>query len=159
MTSADDPRDDDVRDEPRADDTRDTLPNEPVRPAKRRGFLRRHWLGVLVALLILVPLGGFFLWTTATLSYVYSSGDRAGLNQKLSRRGWICKTWEGELMMSAVPGSAPETFRYSVRDDSVAKAIEALAGERVNLHYEQHKGVPTSCFGDTEYFVTSVRKL
>lgn len=133
---------------------------EPARdtpPPKQRGFFRRHWLGIIVAILVILPVGGFFLWTTATLAYTYSSGERAGYNQKLSRRGWICKTWEGELAISAVPGVAPELFRYSVRSDSVAQAIQSHSGKFVTLYYEQHKGVPSSCFGESEYFVIGVK--
>lgn len=165
MASADDPRDD-VRDDTPDDGSHDApdappvaVPNDPARTSpKRRGFFRRHWLGILVTILVVVPIAGIFLWVTATLAYSYSSGDRAGYNQKLSRRGWLCKTWEGELAISSAPGVAPEIFRYTVRDDSVAQVIQSLAGERVTLYYEQHKGVPSSCFGDTEYFVTRVQK-
>jgi len=82
-----------------------------------------------------------------------------GFAQKLSEKGWLCRTWEGELAMATVPGVAPELFQYSVRDDSVARAIQELDGRRVALTYEQHRGVPTSCFGETEYFVTGVRPV
>lgn len=155
--SSDDPRDDDapdVADAPEPD-APDDVP--PAAPAKRRGFFRRHWLGILVFLLIAIPAGGFFLWVTATLGYSYSSGERAGYNQKLSRRGWLCKTWEGELAISSVPGVAPELFRYTVRSDSLAHAIQSLSGQRVTLYYEQHIGVPSSCFGESEYFVVGVK--
>jgi hypothetical protein len=136
--------------------TRDVPP--AVAPEKKRGFARRHWKGLLLSTVVLVPIAAFVIWVTASLAYTYSSGERVGYNQKLSHKGWICKTWEGELAITAQPGVAPEIFHYSVRSDSVAKAIQALAGDRVQLHYEQHKGVPTSCFGETEYFVTGVDK-
>ncbi|AHG88835.1 hypothetical protein J421_1298 [Gemmatirosa kalamazoonensis] len=129
-----------------------------VRPEKKRGFARRHWKGLLLSLIVLVPAAVMAVWLTATLAYSYSSGERTGYNQKLSKKGWLCKTWEGELAQSNVPGQAPQLFMYSVRSDSVAQAIEAAAGERVTLQYEQHKGVPTKCFGETEYYVTGVRK-
>jgi len=87
----------------------------------------------------------------------YSSGERAGYVQKFSRKGWVCKTWEGELAMVAVPGSMPEKFYFTVRNDSVAALINQSLGKRVALHYNQHKGVPTSCFGETEYFVSDVK--
>lgn len=77
--------------------------------------------------------------------------------QKLSRKGWICKTWEGELSLIAIPGAAPEKFYFTVREDAVAKQLEALMGKRVSLQYEQHKGLPTSCFGETDYFVSGVK--
>ena len=63
------------------------------------------------------------------------------------------------MQLTAIPGSMPEKFVFSVRSDSVAALINKYNGERVDLHYEQHKGVPTSCFGDTEYFVTDVRPV
>ncbi|MBV9879261.1 MAG: hypothetical protein JO180_02145 [Gemmatirosa sp.] len=150
-------------DEPETTDERPTAavreaPREAPREVPRRGFARRHWKGLLLTVVLLGPAGVFAAWTTATLAYSYSSGRRAGYNQKISRKGWICKTWEGELAVSSVPGVAPEIFRYSVRSDSVAHAIEALAGERVTIFYDQHGGVPTSCFGETEYFATGVEK-
>lgn len=124
------------------------------RPAAPR---RRWWLWGLL-LLVVLPAAVFALWTFVALrAPAYSTGPRAGYNQKISRKGWVCKTWEGELAMANVPGQAPEIFRYSVRDDAVARQLLALAGQRVILTYEQRKGVPTSCFGETEYFATAVR--
>ena len=99
----------------------------------------------------------FFTYIFIALSWSYSSGERAGFMQKLSSKGWVCKTWEGELSLIAIPGAAPEKFHFTVRDDAVAKQIEASMGQRVTLHYEQHKGLPTSCFGETDYFVDSVK--
>jgi hypothetical protein len=122
-------------------------------------FIRNHKLATAITLVIAVPVIAILLWVTIALSYSYSSGDRAGYLQKLSRKGWLCKTWEGELLLTAMPGAMPEKFVFSVRSDSVAAAVNKLPGEHVVLHYEQHKGVPTSCFGETEYFVTSVRAV
>jgi hypothetical protein len=109
----------------------------------------------LIGLLLLVA--GGVLWTWATLSYDYSDGERAGFVQKFSRKGWICKTWEGELALVNLPGAMPEIFHFSVRDDAVAKRIQDVVGKRVALTYEQHIGVPTSCFGETQHFVVDVR--
>jgi hypothetical protein len=97
-----------------------------------------------------------YIWVA--LSWSYSAGDRAGFLQKLSRKGWICKTWEGELSLVAIPGAAPEKFLFSVRDSYVVSKIEASMGKRVTLMYEQHKGLPSSCFGETEYFVVGLRE-
>lgn len=119
----------------------------------------RNKLATTVAIVVLLPVLALAVWAMITLSYTYSSGDRAGILQKFSERGWICKTWEGELLMSAVPGSAPEKFLFSVRSDSIATEINRLNGKRVVLHYEQHRAVPTSCFGDTEYYVNGVRPV
>src|SRR2546425_12403274 len=99
------------------------------------------------------------LYTWATLNWAYATGERAGYVQKFSDKGWICKTWEGELAMVNLPGAMPEVFHFTARDDSVAKRINGSLGQRVVLHYEQHVGLPTSCFGDTSYFVTEVRPV
>jgi hypothetical protein len=119
--------------------------------------IKRHKGVTVLALALGLPILVFTLWATITLNYTYSSGERAGFLQKVSKRGWLCKTWEGELQMVAIPGAAPEVFKFTSRSDEVADQLNRLNGQRVVLHYEEHKGVPTSCFGDTDYFVTSVR--
>ena len=103
--------------------------------------------------------GLFVLYTMLVLSWSYSTGGRAGFMQKLSHKGVVCKTWEGELQLVALPGSMPEKFLFSVRDEAVAQRVNATMGKRVALTYEQHIGVPTSCFGETEYFVTDVKEV
>jgi hypothetical protein len=90
---------------------------------------------------------------------VYSEGDRAGYVQKFSKKGWLCKTWEGELAMASMPGAMPEIFAFTVRDDSVAAEINRHMGDRVTVTYEEHRGVPTTCFGETPYFVVGVRPI
>ncbi len=100
---------------------------------------------------------GFAAYIWIALHWSYSEGERAGFMQKLSKKGWLCKTWEGELSLVALPGAAPEKFDFSVRDETIAQQINAGVGQRVALTYEQHKGLPTSCFGETEYFVTAVK--
>ena len=101
----------------------------------------------------------FSLYVYILLNWSYSSGERAGFLQKVSHKGWFCKTWEGELSLVAMPGSAPEKFLFTVRDEAVAQKVSAAAGKRVTLNYEQHKGLPSSCFGDTEYFVVDVKEI
>lgn len=98
-------------------------------------------------------------WTWLALRWSYSEGERAGYVQKLSRKGWICKTWEGELAMVTMPGAIPDKFQFSIRDDAVAQRINELAGKRVVLHYRQYKFIPTRCFGETEYFIEGVREV
>ena len=112
------------------------------------------FLAVLVALIAM-----FSLYTWITLSWSYSTGERAGLLQKFSKRGWLCKTWEGEHLLTTLPGVVPEKFMFTVRDDQLASQLSAHAGQRLVLKYSQHKGVPSSCFGDTEYFVESFEVL
>ena len=118
-------------------------------PALQKFFTRL----VFVILSVLVAIA-LYIW--AVLSWSYSEGERAGFLQKVSYKGWICKTWEGELSLVAIPGAAPEKFLFTVRDEAVAQQLNAVAGKRVTLKYEQHRGLPTSCFGDTDYFVVGV---
>jgi hypothetical protein len=132
-------------------------PAEP--PVRRRGFFRRHWLGTLVAAAVFVPLLVFTIWAGGALAFSYSESDRIGYVQKFGKKGWLCKTWEGELQLSTIPGSAPTIWHFSVRDDSIAQEIVKTEGKQVSLHYEQKVAVPTSCFGETEYFITGVRLI
>jgi hypothetical protein len=132
-------------------------PTVEAPPAPRAGFGRRHWGKLTLLTVVLVPLIGMSLWVGVTLGYTYSEGTRTGFVQKLSRKGWLCKTWEGELAMSTQPGTAPQIFNFSVRSDSVAREIEKIEGSQVTLYYKEHRGVPTSCFGETQYFVNGVR--
>jgi hypothetical protein len=136
----------------------ESTPQTPsAAPAPKVGFARRHWGKLTLLTIILVPLIGMSLWVGVTLSYSYSEGTRTGYVQKLSRKGWLCKTWEGELAMTTVPGTAPRIFEFSVRNDSVAREIEKIEGSQVQLYYKEHRGVPTACFGETTYFVDGVR--
>lgn len=111
------------------------------------------WKSLLLILLL------FVLYTWLVLSWSYGQGERAGYVQKFSEKGWVCKTWEGELAMINMPGTLTEKFVFTVRDDSLAGEINAAMGKRVALVYEQHVGIPNSCFGDTGYFVTDVREV
>jgi hypothetical protein len=110
------------------------------------------FIGIIVGLIL--ALAGF---TWLTLHWSYSDGERAGLLQKFSRRGWVCKTYEGEMVLATVATVNAEKFLFTVRDAQVAKQLGADIGQHVTVHYEQRKWIPTSCFGDTEYFVTSVK--
>ncbi|MEP6653309.1 MAG: hypothetical protein ABJA82_08120 [Myxococcales bacterium] len=123
------------------------------------GLLRRHRGKILVFGFLVAVALVMGIWTAVTLAFSYSKGDRVGYVQKFSRRGWICPTWEGELAMSPVPGSQPQIFQFTVRDGELAKRITAAEGKKVALHYEEKRGLPSSCFGDTGYFVVEVRPL
>ena len=112
-----------------------------------------------LTILLVSAIALFSLYVYIALNWSYSSGERAGFLQKVSHKGWICKTWEGELSLVAMPGAAPEKFLFTVRDDAVAQKVSAAAGKRVTLNYEQHKGLPSSCFGDTDYFVVDVKEI
>jgi len=108
----------------------------------------------LAALAVLAVIVSAYFW--AALSWSYSTGERAGWVQKLSHKGWLCKTWEGELALVSLPGSTPEKFFFTIRDEAVARQVTKLMGKRVSLHYEEKVGLPTSCFGETRHYVTQV---
>jgi len=116
---------------------------------------------VLRFLALVLLLSGLLLaaWTWLALHWSYSDGERAGYVQKLSRKGWLCKTWEGEIAMVTMPGAIPEKFDFTVRDERVAQQINDLAGKRVVLQYRQHRFLPTNCLGETEYFIDGVREV
>jgi hypothetical protein len=124
----------------------------PASVAPRRGPSRLK-LAFWLVLVPLVLIAGYFY---AVLTWNYSSGERAGWVQKFSHKGWFCKTWEGELAMVSMPGAAQEKFYFTVWDDQVAKDINAAMGRRVSLHYEEKVGLPTSCFGETRYWVNGI---
>lgn len=113
--------------------------------------MKRVVLWGALATVVLVPL--YFL---AALGWNYSTGERAGWVQKFSHKGWLCKTWEGELALVSMPGATQEKFLFTVRDEAVAQEINRAMGKRVSLHYEQKVGLPTRCFGETRHYVTRV---
>jgi hypothetical protein len=120
--------------------------------AKLRKYL--NWLG-----LLLIPVLLFVIYTFMTLHWVYSSGERVGFVQKISEKGFFCKTYEGEQVLVTVPGTQAEKFFFTAKNEEVYNKINATNGQRVRLLYKQHKWIPTSCFGDTEYFVYDVKLL
>jgi hypothetical protein len=110
-----------------------------------------------VAAIILLPFAIFALYTMLVLNWSYSDGWRAGVLQKFSRKGYVCKTWEGELAMTTVPGVAPTIWLFSVRDDRIAEKVSGAIGRKVAVHYNEHRGIPSDCFASTNYFVDSIR--
>jgi hypothetical protein len=116
--------------------------------------LKRWLIGMVLGVVVLAVAYGALVsrWS-------YSTGERAGWIQKFSRKGWLCKTWEGEMAMVSMPGTLPEKFDFTVWDPQAVSQIESSMGRRVSLQYEQKKGLPTSCFGDTEYWIVGVRVL
>jgi hypothetical protein len=123
--------------------------------SKQTGVSVIGWL-VVVVIVVGVLFSGY-VWLA--LSWAYADGERAGWVQKLSRKGYLCKTWEGEMAMVSLPGSVPEKFVFTVRDEQVAKRINDVMGRRVSLFYEEHIGIPTSCFGETGHFVKGVKVI
>jgi len=111
---------------------------------------------VVLVLAVIVLAAGY---VAVTLNWSYSKGERIGYVQKFSEKGWLCKTWEGELQMLPVPGALPEKFLFSVRDKGVISKLNSFMGKKVSISYEQHKGIPTKCFGESEYFAVDARVL
>jgi hypothetical protein len=111
----------------------------------------------ILLVLVLLAIAGAAGFSWMTLHWAYASGERAGFVQKLSKKGWVCKTWEGEMAMVSMPGTLSEKFNFTVPDEATAVKLNASLGKRVSVHYEQHKWIPSSCFGDTDYFVTGVQ--
>jgi hypothetical protein len=127
-------------------------PVPPARSRSRRGPSKL----TLFFWLVVVPAALAAAYFFVVLKWNYSSGERAGWVQKFSKKGWLCKTWEGEMAMVTMPGSTPEKFMFTVWDDNVAERINRVMGKRVTLHYDEKIGLPTSCFGETRHFVTGV---
>ena len=129
---------------------------------KKPAKARRHWAVKVLRLLavtVVIILLAFAGYTWISLHWSYSHGERAGYVQKFSHKGWLAKTWEGELAMVSMPGTTADKFYFTVREDSIANKINASLGKRVSLTYDQHIGVPTSLFGETEYFVSDVKVI
>ena len=131
--------------------TRIDVPNPGSAARARSGRGIRY-----LVILVVVVLAGAALWTWLTLSWAYADGTRAGVLQKFTRRGWFCKTLEGDLAQYVVPGISPQIWRFSVRDPKVAAELETTVGHQVLLHYTEHPGVPSACFADTRFFVDRV---
>jgi hypothetical protein len=115
----------------------------------------RRRTGLIIGAVLLVPVALLVLWSWVTLSWSYSEGDRAGVLQKFSRKGWLCKTYEGELALYVVRGVAPQIWYFTTRDDELAQRLSKAVGQTVQVRYSEHRGVPSSCFGDTPYFAES----
>ena len=131
----------------------------PAAPAPAPVKKKHKKLTAVLLTIIAVPIVAIALWVWVSLGYVYARGERAGYVQKISKKGWVCKTWEGELAMANLPGTMPQIFSFTVRNDSIAHVLELNAGKQVSLTYEQHRGIPTTCFGETDYFVTRVSRI
>ncbi len=136
-------------------------PDPPPAPAAEAAPKRSRWRRwkLYLTMALFTPVLLFVLYTVLAYNWSYSSGDRSGILRKFSSKGWLCKTWEGELAMTTVPGVMPELWAFTVRDDSVASRVNAAIGRQVVLHYGEHRGLWTNCFGETRYFVDSVRVL
>lgn len=126
-----------------------------MEPGRRGGRLFARVMLIALALIVIVGAA----WTWFSLSWAYSEGERAGVLQKFSKKGWLCKTYEGELALYVVSGVAPQIWYFSTRDADLAKQLSAAVGEQVRVHYTEHRGVPTACFAETPYFAESFVKV
>lgn len=113
-------------------------------------------ISIMLILTVIVLFAGY---VAIVLNWSYSKGERIGYVQKFSEKGWVCKTWEGELQMLPVPGAIPEKFLFSIRDKTLINKINSTLGKKISLSYEQHIGIPTTCFGESEYFAVDARAL
>ena len=116
---------------------------------------------VFIALIGIVAVFSFSYWGT------YSEGIRSGMVVKISKKGWIFKTYEGQLNLQTFganksPNMVSESFEFSVDSDKqdVIKVLEeaSLSGERVSLKYSERLA-KFFWRGDTKYFVTEVERL
>ena len=123
--------------------------------AVRRGSRFGRILLIALGLVVLVGV----LWTWFSLSFAYSEGERAGVLQKFSKKGWVCKSYEGELALYVVGGVAPQIWYFSTRDEKLAKELSAVVGDQIRLHYTEHRGVPTTCFAETPYFAEQFTRV
>jgi len=119
----------------------------------RRGARRLAWS------IFLIPIVLFIAYLLFVLNWTFSDGDRVGYLQKFSHKGWLCKSYEGEMAMTTVPGVAPLIWSFSVWDKAVAEQVNALLGKKVVVHYREFRGIPTDCFGSTDYFVDAVDEV
>ncbi|MEQ1552701.1 MAG: hypothetical protein ABL929_00915 [Ferruginibacter sp.] len=127
------------------------IPNQ-IEVKKKSGGCGKY---IFMALVLGLILGGAIFWWK--YYYTYSDGSRSGMLQKLSHKGNLMKTYEGELVLSSVSSSsgvalASEKFFFSIANDSIAKMMMNMEGKKVRLHYEQKKGA-LPWRGDSEYIV------
>ncbi|HHM21630.1 MAG TPA: hypothetical protein ENJ20_06360 [Bacteroidetes bacterium] len=123
---------------------------------KAKRFTRRLLWSV--AGLITIGIIGFFLWA----NYTYSEGTRSGNLIKISKKGYIFKTYEGQLKLGGIDLQNEEeglsdTWSFSVKNINIVRQLEKLQGEKVILRYKEiNKAMPWQ--GDTNYFVTDVEQ-
>ncbi len=135
------------------------MPANELSALPKKSFARRHWGKVTLLILVGLPAISFAIWTAVALNWSYSDGKRDGYVQKMSRKGWLCKTWEGTLYTGIAKSFQSDSFQFTVRSDSIANVIQSMPGKKVAVDYQQHVGIPSSCFGDTQYFVIGVRAI
>lgn len=126
---------------------------EKGKKTAKRFFLK---LFLFLVFILMLVAGGYILYA----NYTYSDGNRAGILIKFSKKGYVFKTYEGELNLGGInpiPGNtiANNIWEFSVKDENVAMALDTLQGKKVRLHYKEKK---QNLFwrGDTNYMVDEV---
>ncbi len=134
----------------------------PVSPVKKPTHPVKHFFRRLLLFFMLISI----ITVTITFLYfnfTYSEGNRAGMLIKFSTKGFVFKTYEGELNVGSVnPGVgssvANNTWSFSVKDKKLADQLSIMEGKMVRLHYkEKIKNLPWQ--GETKYFVDKVEVL
>lgn len=95
--------------------------------------------------------GSFIPWAAVQ----YSDGERTGLVNKISHKGLICQTWEGQMLVGNGNNVDPEEYFFTVKDDAVVKQVQDAQGKIATLHYKQY-ALSSNCWGDTSYEVVGV---
>ncbi len=94
-------------------------------------------------------------------SWTYSEGTRSGNLIKVSTKGVVFKSFEGELNLGGVrmlEGLEGNIWSFTILNDDVAQGVKEFEGKRVKVYYkERYKTMPWS--GDTNYIVTDIEEL
>lgn len=85
----------------------------------------------------------------------YGNGERTGILVKITHKGNIFKTDEGEMWLSCRQMTNPEKFYFSVTNDSIVQVLKNLQDECVQLTYTQYRAA-LPWRGDNKYIVTGV---
>lgn len=109
-------------------------------------------VGIIVSVVFVLLIGYFLVVYYAT----YSNGFRSGELIKITYKGLIFKTWEGEISQGV---SESQHFSFSVEssEKEVIQLLEDLQGQQVKLTYKE-RFATFPWLGDTKYFVTEVEK-
>ncbi|MCX6199749.1 MAG: 6-phosphogluconate dehydrogenase [Bacteroidetes bacterium] len=121
------------------------------------GVLKKILVGIVFLLLLALVI------TFLVFNFTYSEGSRAGVLMKFSKRGYVFKTYEGELNTGGVGNIANtaqvnQVWYFSVKDNGFADTLHLYEGKKVILFYQQKiKHLPWQ--GETDYFVNKVQEV
>jgi len=126
---------------------------EPVRKQTWKDRLRRNFRTFLFIIFFVLAFSVYWFFFNS-----YSKGERTGVLIKISHKGNIFKTNEGEMWLSCRQMTNPEKFYFSVKSDSITAQLKNLQDQCVQLSYTQYRAsLPWR--GDTKYIVTSVTNV